>query len=118
MLTSAETARVVEQVAHSAIKMQLDTGAMTINGEDAATELDMYGKLIGHVHISEPDLLPPGDGATDHLKVYTALTKYLPEHLVSIEMLATQDEKHQVSIERALNSVILNYRENAYGMTL
>lgn len=110
MTTSAETARVVEHVGHAAIKMQLDTGALAINGEDAAPVLSSYAHLIGHVHASEPDLLPIGDGGADHGKVHAALEQYLPAHLVSIEMLATKNELHLVSIERALKAAINSYR--------
>ena len=117
MTTSAETAHVVEQVAHPAIRMQLDTGALTINGEDAAGVLGRYARLIGHVHASEPDLLPLGDGATDHAKAYAALAQYLPGQLVSIEMVATKDEPHIVSIERALKVAIRDYRTSAAGVS-
>ena len=110
MTTTAETAGVVEQVGHAAIKMQLDIGALTINGEDAATELAKCAGLVGHVHLSEPDLLPLGDGATDHAKVNAALVRYLSDPLVSIEMLATKNEPHLVAIERALQAAIKNYR--------
>ena len=110
MTTTAETAGVVEQVGHAAIKMQLDIGALTINGEDAATELAKCAGLVGHVHLSEPDLLPLGDGATDHAKVNAALVRYLSDPLVSIEMLATKNEPHLVAIERALQAAIKSYR--------
>jgi sugar phosphate isomerase/epimerase len=89
MTTSSETARVVERVAHPAIRMQLDTGALTINGEDPAAVLRESAELIGHIHASEPNLVPLGDGGTDHGKVFDALRPCLPDHLVSIEMLAT-----------------------------
>lgn len=110
MTTSAETACVVEQIAHPAIKMQLDTGALAINGEDAASILDRHAHLIGHVHASEPDLHPLGDSGADHGKIHEALAQHLPDHLVSIEMLATKNESHPVSIERALNAAIRSYR--------
>lgn len=112
MTSSAETAQVVEQVAHPAIRMQLDTGALTINSEDVAGVLEKCAHLIGHVHASEPDLLPLGDGGTDHPKVHAALVQYLPEHVVAIEMVATKDEPHVVSIERALKVAIRDYRAN------
>ena len=115
MTTSAETARIVKQTAHPAIKMQLDTGALTINGEDAATILESYAQLIGHVHASEPELRPLGEGGTDHGKVYEALVRYLPQHIVSIEMLATRNEPHDVSIDRALNVAIGSYGAKATG---
>lgn len=110
MTTSAETLRVVQQIAHPGIKMQLDTGALTINGEDAASTVQDCASFIGHVHASEPDLRPLGDGGTDHAKVVSALEKHLPDHVVSIEMLATTNEPHPVSIERALRVAIRHYR--------
>lgn len=110
MTTSAETARVVKQVAHPAIRMQLDSGALTINGEDPATVLQEFAGLIGHIHASEPNLVPLGDGGTDHGKVFEALMPCLPDYLVSIEMLATQGEPHLVSIERALGVANRHYR--------
>lgn len=115
MTTSAETVQVVRQIAHPAIRMQLDTGALTINGEDPSAALQDCAPLIGHVHASEPDLLPLGDGGTDHTKVVAALRQHLPNHVVSIEMLATKNEPHEVSIERALGVAIRHYRNNGVG---
>ncbi|MFN7834374.1 MAG: sugar phosphate isomerase/epimerase family protein [Burkholderiaceae bacterium] len=115
MTTSTETAEVVRQIDHPAIGMQLDTGALAINSEDPVTVLQDCAPLIGHVHASEPDLLPLGDGGADHAKVVTALKQYLPNHVVSIEMLATKNEPHEVSIERALTVAIQHYRNNGVG---
>lgn len=117
MTTSFETARIVAQVGHPAIKMQFDTGALTINGEDPYFVLDNYAHLVSHVHASEPDLLPIGDGGTEHGKMYAALSHFLPTHLVSIEMVATKNEPHLVSIERALNMAINSYGRST-GVTL
>lgn len=102
MTTSMETAQVVKCVAHPAIQMQLDTGALTINRENPLALLHDCAALIGHVHASEPDLLPLGDGGTEHGKMANALSQYLPTHVVSIEMVATKDESHVASIERAI----------------
>ncbi|EJM93135.1 sugar phosphate isomerase/epimerase [Pseudomonas sp. GM74] len=110
MTTSAETAQVVKCVAHPAIQMQLDTGAITINGESSLVVLHDCAELIGHVHASEPDLLPLGDGGTEHGQMAAALLQYLPTHVVSIEMVATKDEAHVVSIERALQVATQHYR--------
>jgi len=115
MITSAETAMVVEQTDHPAIKMQLDTGALTINDEAPVAVLQDYASLIGHVHASEPDLLPLGDGGTEHSKVADALRLYLPEHVISIEMLATKNEPHTISIERALSVATHYYRGSGVG---
>jgi D-psicose/D-tagatose/L-ribulose 3-epimerase len=118
MTTSAETAQVVRQIAHPVVGMQLDTGALTINEEDPGTVLQDCAHLIGHVHASEPDLLPLGDGGTDHAKVVTALEQHLPSHVVSIEMLATKNEPHEVSITRALTVAVRHYRNNGVGVSV
>lgn len=117
MTTSAETAQVVSHIAHPAIRMQFDTGALTINGENPATVLQMSVGLIGHVHASEPNLLPLGDGNTDHGAMYRALAQHLPRHLVTIEMVTTQQEPHLVSIERALGVAVAHYRANDESQT-
>ena len=110
MTTSAETARSVEQVSHPAVCMQFDTGALTINGEDPAAVLQSHAVLIGHIHASEPDLVPLGDGGTDHVKMSESLMRFLPEHPVCIEMLATAREPHRASVQRALKVAIRHYR--------
>lgn len=113
MTNCAETARVVDAVAHPSIRMQFDTGALTVNGEDPAAVATMHGTRIGHVHASEPGLVPLGDGGTDHAAMARALQRLLPDHVVSIEMVATRGESHLASIERALDVAIRHYRPDA-----
>jgi len=110
MTTSDETAQVVAAVDHGAIRMQFDTGALTINREYPEVVLANSAELIGHVHASEPDLMPLGDGETDHHLMHQALATYLPQHVVSIEMVATKEENHLDSIERALSCAVRCYR--------
>jgi D-psicose/D-tagatose/L-ribulose 3-epimerase len=110
MTTSAETAKIVINVSHPAIRMQLDTGAITINGEDPCQVINEYGALIGHVHASEPDLITLGNGNTEHAKVASALRMFLPNQIVSIEMLPAKNEPNLASIERALGVAIIHYR--------
>ena len=115
MTTSEEAAHVVAAVGHEAIRMQFDTGALMINRESPEAVLECSSRLIGHVHASEPDLVPLGDGGTDHQLMHRALSQYLPEHLVSIEMVATKEEPHLQSIERALVCAVECYRTK-YGV--
>lgn len=110
MINSSETASIVTAVAHPAIRMQLDTGALTINGENAHQIIKKYTALIGHVHASEPDLVTLGDGGTDHAVVAETLRAYLPEQVVTIEMLPAKNESNLVAIERALIVAIRHYR--------
>jgi D-psicose/D-tagatose/L-ribulose 3-epimerase len=109
MLTHAEAAHVVAAVAHPAIRLQLDTGALTIQRESATGVLAAHAPLVGHVHLSEPDLLPLGDGGTDHAVAAAALRATLPAQVLSIEMLATRDEPHLAAIERALRVARAHY---------
>lgn len=112
MTNCGDTAQVVQQIAHPAIRMQFDTGALTINGEDPTAVLQTSAALIGHVHASEPKLLPLGDcgdNGTDHACMGKALSMHLPRHVVTIEMLATQNEPHLGAIERALRVAVKHY---------
>ena len=116
MTTSAETAEVVRQVAHPAIQMQLDTGAITLNGEDPVAVLENCVSLIGHIHASEPEIAPLGDKGTNHAMIAACLRRHLPQNIVTIEMLATKNEPHLVSIERALGVAVRYYRHVCDGM--
>lgn len=118
MTTSAETAWIVRRVAHPAVRMQLDAGALAINGENPESVLQDCSALIGHIHASEPDLLPLGDGGTEHDKMGAAVERHLSGHVVCIEMLATKNEPHAVAIERALNVAIEHYRNSGAGVTV
>jgi sugar phosphate isomerase/epimerase len=113
MTSSALTAAVVRRVDHPNILMQLDTGSLAINGEDPFEVLHDAAQLIGHVHASEPSLLPLGDGTADHAQMAAAIRRYLPDHLITIEMLPKRNEPHVDTIERALNVAIWHYRADA-----
>ncbi|BAO87194.1 sugar phosphate isomerase/epimerase family protein [Caballeronia cordobensis] len=115
MTTSEETLSVVKEVAHPAIKMQLDAGAMTINAEDPVATLRACAPFIGHIHASEPGLVPIGDGACDHAAIARSVREALPRHVVTIEMVATNDEPHHASIERALRKTLSFYGDAGAG---
>lgn len=115
MTTSAETARVVTQIAHPAVRMQLDTGAITINGEDVDSIIGKYASLFGHIHISEPELVCLGDGGTDHSAVEFALRNWLPNSVISIEMLPAKVGPNLSTLERAIGVAIHYYRDTRNG---
>lgn len=110
MITSDETARTVAAVDHPAIRMQLDTGAITINRESVEDVLAAHASYIGHIHLSEPDLAPLGDRGVDHGALHAAIAKALPNHLATIEMVATSNEPPLSSVERALVFADRHYR--------
>jgi sugar phosphate isomerase/epimerase len=112
MTTSAQTAEVVKAVDHPAIRMQLDTGSVIINKEDIFMVLNSYSDLIGHVHLSEPHLIPLGDSDTKHNQLAEAINIFLPQHVCTIEMVATQNEDHLLSIGRAICTGMTYYQIN------
>lgn len=113
MTNSTDTAAVVKMVNHSAIRMHFDTGAIEINGENPERILKQHANIIKHIHASEPDLVPLGDGGVNHQLIHEALVNYLPNHVVSIEMVATKDTPHLTSIERALSYAVNCYRPHS-----
>ena len=112
MTTSRETLDIVLAINHPSIKMQLDTGAITINNESITDILTHSQNLIGHIHISEPNLIVVGDGDTDHKNYAKAIKTHIDNPLISIEMVATQNELHINSIERATAFVTNIYRKS------
>ena len=113
MTTCLETDEMVRFIDHPHIKMQFDTGALAINGENPQEVLARSSDIITHIHASERNLVPLGDGDTQHDNMARAAKKYLPSHIVTIEMRATINEPHLSAIERALQVAISSYGESA-----
>jgi sugar phosphate isomerase/epimerase len=113
MTTSLETAKVVKKIAHPSVQMQLDTGALKINNENIEDLLSEISSLIGHIHASEPNLVPLGQSEVDHQVFGNSIAKHLQRHAVTIEMLGKKGESNLDSIERALRIASLCYRTPA-----
>lgn len=111
MTDARETHDVVMAINHSAIKMQLDTGAITINNESISTVLSYARHHIGHIHISEPNLAVVGDLETNHTLYAKIIAEYFGDPLITIEMVATKESSHMPSVERALQFVTRHYRD-------
>lgn len=109
MTSSTETAAIVEAVAHPAIRMQFDTGALSINCESPSTICSEFRSLIGHIHASEPQLVPVGTGATDHLASAAALHEFLPDAPVTIEMLTNSTDDPIAAVEASVEYVVACY---------
>ncbi len=110
MMTSEATASVVTRLNHPAIKMQIDAGAMAINGEDPGATIARYARIVGHVHASEPDLVPIGQGSADHRRTAAALRRHLPNHMVTIEMRAPDKATRMTTL-----AGVLKLTEEHYG---
>jgi len=89
---TAETVSFVQRIDHPAIKLNLDIGAMEMNGEPGtAAVLWDNAHLISHVHVSTPNLAP----APRDLSLLTTILRQLRRkdyaRAVSIEMLAPEN---------------------------
>jgi D-psicose/D-tagatose/L-ribulose 3-epimerase len=105
MTTCHETAVVVKAVDHPALKMQFDTGALCINAENPSNVCGEFQHLIGHIHASDPQLVPVGTGKTDHYESAAALRKYLPDAPITIEMLTTSVDDALTTVEKSVQFV-------------
>lgn len=110
MLTSAETAEIVRQIDHPAVRMQLDTGAIQLADESIDEVIQAHQELIGHVHLSEPQLAPFGESKTSHSNTAKALSAGLPNHIACIEMLSPKNDDSLQAIDRALEFATTHFR--------
>lgn len=113
MTGTLETAGVVKAVAHPAVRLQLDVGNLALNGEDAAATIAEVAPVIGHVHASEPQLLPLGDAGAPHREAGEALRLLGGTHTVTIEMARTTTEPALDALARAIDVARAAYGDAA-----
>lgn len=86
ILTTREAFELVESVGHEGFGLNVDTGGMTLSGEEPTEALVHCAEAIRHFHISEPDLAPIGTGRVDHARFSDALAHTGYSGWRSIEM--------------------------------
>lgn len=89
---------IVRQINHPGVILTLDVGSLLVNGElpNIVPITTAYADLIGHVHVSEPQLAPaPNDPATA-ARVIAALSATGYGGWVSLEMRASGDTSIEV----------------------
>ncbi|PWW11557.1 sugar phosphate isomerase/epimerase family protein [Mangrovibacter plantisponsor] len=102
MTNTDDTAKVVEEVSLNSIKMQFDTGAIGINSESVEYICKRYKHLIGHIHISDKDLTPIGDGKNRHIEYANMINRYFPNFIATIEMIKSIHEPPLEALSRAI----------------
>jgi D-psicose/D-tagatose/L-ribulose 3-epimerase len=103
---SDSTLALVRSIDHPNLRMQLDSGALTMNAEEPEAVIAAAAPYIGHVHISEPHLAVLGECTGDgcnHAAVAKALRAHLPAAVLTIEMLVKDAGSHLPAIGRALS---------------
>lgn len=106
---AAEGAALVRRVGHPGFGLHLDTGSMTLVGDDPGRSVQAAADVLRHFHASEPGLAPAGStGRVDHQGAAEALRHAGYDGWVSIEMLVPDDDPLPV-IERAVGFVVEIY---------
>ena len=83
--TTKEAYAFVKELCNPGIAMQLDTGTVLTNGENISA-ICSFRDAVGHVHLSEPQLLPLCLAPAEHDSVFRAAAGIAPG-TVTIEML-------------------------------
>lgn len=99
LTTTKETYNFVKMLNHPCIKLQLDVGALILNDEKN-TVIDICSDMIGHVHISEPQLKPIGTNQDEHLVFSPVIKKFKSNK--TIEMLTADTKDPLKDIEKSL----------------
>ena len=82
---TAEAIDLVKKVDHPGVRLQIDTGTILIDGDDAAT-LAAAVPFAVHFHASEPDMVPVGSVGSDHRGLGAALRQAGYAGWKSVEM--------------------------------
>lgn len=103
LTTTESAAAFVRELNDSLIGLQLDIGTLTINKE-APDVIEEVATVTGHVHVSEPQLVPVGTTDAPH-KIYAEHLKAVPAKYLTIEMVEKDSRKQLDSICRAIRFV-------------
>ena len=103
-----ETYSFVSKLNHPNIKLQFDSGAFFINRESVEI-IGQVKDLIGHVHISEPNLSALGTADVKHQLLGRELNEFVPGLPRTIEVLTNRSENTLDDIVRSVNIAKCNY---------
>jgi sugar phosphate isomerase/epimerase len=104
IMNTDEALDFIEYVNHKNLRLNLDSGILTLNNEDLEKNIKRSLPYLSHFHISEPYLGPVGKKNVNHLKIASILKKNKYSFYCSIEMKA-QSDNNLLTIENALKFV-------------
>lgn len=92
LTTTAECADFLRLAAAPGLGLNLDAGALALNGEDPMAAVETARPWLRHVHVSEPYLAAVGEGPGEiHTRLASALATHGYEGWISIEMRPPND---------------------------
>jgi len=107
--TTKQGLELVKEVNNEGFKLNIDVGAMTINGENYREIIEEVFPYIAHFHISEPHLKHISNTKTEHLNIAKILKKLNYKNWVSIEMKSGLDNRNTEAVEKTLDFIMCVY---------
>lgn len=108
-----EAIELVKNVNHPNFRLHLDSGTMTVNGENVEKAMTDGFLYLKHFHISEKNLGPIGGGKTDHEKIVNILRALKYKHWVSIEMRGMENSSNIDVVDEVLKFTSAIYSDNS-----
>ena len=100
----------VESLNHPCVKANLDLGILAMLDESLHSLLSLSSSLIGHVHVSEPNLLPLSTETQNHFLNAQLLKSFLPvDFPVALEMKFLGDDRYFDDIKNSLEILVSFY---------
>lgn len=110
LIDAEETETFVRLVNHPAIRMQFDTGAILMNGDEPQEVAIRCRELIAHVHLSAPGLIPLHPDEPGLLGAIAAVHHLPNDQVPTIEMLTSGPENSLREIEQSINLLVHLFR--------
>jgi D-psicose/D-tagatose/L-ribulose 3-epimerase len=107
---AADAVALVREVGSEGFGLHLDSGAMTLSGDDPSRTFEECAGSMSHFHVSEPFLAPVGEGPVDHQAFAAALRRADYDGWCSIEMRPASDRGADEQARRALRFATNVYR--------
>ena len=119
LTNTQEAAEFVKTLNHPAIRLQLDLGTVYTNHEDIESLLNRYAAIIGHIHLSEPQMAPLSASDEEHAIVGKSLIQAIRNHklntnIASIEMLTNQAKDEFEQLRQLSKAIVIS--RTLYGI--
>lgn len=103
LTTTREATNFIRKLANPCVGLQLDLGTMTANKEPSEL-IDYAAPFIGHIHVSEPWLVPVGTTDAPHAK-YAQQLKRVQGKYLTIEMIVKKTDNQLSTVCNAIRFV-------------
>jgi sugar phosphate isomerase/epimerase len=107
---AVEGASLARRVDHPGFGLHLDTGSLSLAGDDIPTAIEGSIDVLRHFHCSEPQLVPMGrSGQVDHEAAAATLRRVGYEGYVSVEMLVPDGEDAIACVSEVASRAVAAY---------